>query len=151
MKSFCRWVLGVVASCFLMHMTDDFFLLSFSAMVFAIPFFLVTEMAYLVVSHVARRRMRLVLSWLDFPTVCFSIAAWGFIVSAETIAFSHKSLANLIEPGIFTSLWVFLYAVRCYHAYKGNLGAANRWGRISAVAIPMTAILFAFLFPGLPE
>lgn len=151
MNALGYWLIGIVFAGLVIFMTDDFFFLSFSSLLIALPIFLIVEVGYIVVSYVAKREVRLVLSWLDFPTICFSIAVWGFVVTKKPIEFPFKSLANLIEPGIFTSVAGILYAIRCYHAFKGHSEMVKRWGLISAITIPLLAVLFAFLFPGLPE
>ena len=145
------WILGAVVSSFAIYVADDFFLLSISTIVFSLPLFLIIEAFYIVISSVHKRRIYLVLSWCDLPIICCSIAIWGYIVSINPMGFPCKSLANLIEPAIFTSVACVLYAIRCYHAFKGNLEGMDRWGKISAITVPFTAILLALLFPGLPE
>ena len=145
------WILGAVVSAFAIYVADDFFLLSISTIAFSLPLFLIIEVFYILISCAYKRRVYLVLLWYDLPIICCSIALWGYIVSIKPMGFPCKSLANLIEPGIFTSFACVLYAIRCYHAFKGNLEDMDRWGRITAIAIPSAAILFALLFPGLTE
>lgn len=151
MRNFVYWIVGIGTSLLIIHWTDDFLLLSFSAIVFTLPLFLMIEVVYIVISYLLKRKVYLVLSWSDLPTICFSIAAWGYIDAVKPMAWPCKSLANHIEPAIFTTLACFMYAIRCYYAFKGNLERMEKWKIALAVTIPIVAILFAFLFPGLPE
>lgn len=151
MKKLVYWLLGGAVSWFAIYMTEDFFLLSFSAIVFALPLWLIVEAAYIVISCALKRKIFLVFSWCDFPVICLSISTWGYVVSIEPMGLPCKSLANLVETGLFTLFACILYAIRCYHAFRGNVKAMDRWMRISAIAVPIVAVLFALLFPCLPE
>lgn len=151
MKKRFLWLLGGAISWLTICMTDDFFLLSFSAIVFTLPLWLIVETAYIVISYVFKRSIFLVLSWCDFPVICLSVSTWGYVVSIEPMGLPCKSLANLVETGMFTLIACILYAIRCCHAFHGNREEMDRWMRISAISVPVSAILFALLFPCLPE
>ena len=151
MRNAFHWILGCATALFTIFIVDDFFLLSFSAIVFTLPLFLIVEVVYIVFSYVRNRKIHLVLSWYDLPTICLSIAAWGCIVSVNPMGYPSKSLANLMEPAFFTSVSCVQYAIRCYHAFSGDLKMMKKWGRISSITVFIAAILFAFLFPGIPE
>lgn len=151
MKDLMCWILGMIVGGVIILLVDDFFLLSLAAIVYAIPLFIIVETVYVASSLALKRKIRLVLSWVDCPTIVLSIALWGCLVEKMPWGVSNKSLANLIEPGLFSALACVFYAIRCYYALTGNNGKMKAWERVSFVAIPVVAVLMAFLFPCLPE
>lgn len=151
MKDLMCWILGMIVGGVIILLVDDFFLLSLAAIVYAIPLFIIVETVYVASSLALKRKIRLVLSWVDCPTIVLSIALWGCLVEKMPWGVSNKSLANLIEPGLFSALACVFYAIRCYYALTGNNGKMKAWERVSFVAIPGVAVLMAFLFPCLPE
>ena len=151
MKDLMCWILGMIAGGAIILLVDDFFLLSLAAIVYAIPLFIIVETVYVASSLVLKRQIQLVLSWTDFPTIVLSIALWGCLVEKMPWGISNKSLANLVEPGLFSALACVLYAIRCYCALTGNNGKMKVWEWVSVVAIPVVAVLMAFLFPCLSE
>lgn len=152
MRKLAYWIAGIAISSFIINIADDFFLSSYSVLMYSLPVFLIIEAVYLVFSLAFKRRIYIIISWYDLPSICFSIAIWEYIVAVNPMGgVMCKSLANLIEPGIFTAIACVIYGVRCYHAFNCNFARMERWGMVSAILIPVVAILFAFLFPGLSE
>lgn len=76
---------------------------------------------------------------------------WQCIVNEHLLGFPTKGLPNYVELGIMVVLDGVIYAMRCRQALAGNVSKMRQLEHIAVAAMPIAAILLAFLFPYIPE
>lgn len=116
-----------------------------------VPLFLTIELTYIAMSLVKGREILLVASWRVGLSLVASMLFWQYIVNERPLGFPTKGLPNYIELGVMVLLDGVLYATRCRQALAGNVRKMKQLEHIAVAAMPIAAILLAFLFPRIPE
>ena len=116
-----------------------------------VPLLLAIELTYVAMSLVKGRKILLVASWRVCISLIVSMLVWQYIVNERPLGFPTKGLPNYIELGVMVLLDGVLYATRCRQALAGNVRKMKQLEHIAVAAMPIAAILLAFLFPRIPE
>ena len=135
---------------FMRIVLDEFGLLALFPVLLGLPCFIVTELIYIIMSVLRNRGVMPMLAFplIDVLIVIGAIQIWSVVYPFGVLC---KSFTNLIETGLLTMLACVFYAIRCYHAFKGNEEKMKRWQWLSFAILPIVAVLSALLFPTLPE
>ncbi|MBR2679446.1 MAG: hypothetical protein IKE23_01550 [Exiguobacterium sp.] len=133
--------------------TVDGFLLECSifSILCGIPLYIIVDATYLIACAIKKRTVHIVFSVLDPVVIIASIALWGCVAYFKPFPMLVKAMPNLMESGLLMVLYCAFLAVRCYHAFVGNVEKMTRWQWLSFTILPIVAVLLALFFPTLPE